>query len=127
MTKYSIFAEKGVMNIGNKIKTLRISKKIEPIILAEKLGVSLSTCRRYERNESVPDLNMLEKMANVFNIELSELIKDDHYNFYNHKNKGDNIGNVVINHLLDKLIEQYEKRLDEKDKIIEGLRRELGK
>ncbi len=113
------------MNIGNKIKTLRTAKKIEPIVLAEKLGISLSTYRRYERNESFPDINMLEKLSEVFEIDLSEILKDDSYTFYNTKNKGENIGNVVINYLSEKLIEQYEKRLQEKDFIIEELKNKI--
>jgi hypothetical protein len=49
---------------------------------------------------------------------ITDLLKDDSYTFINTKNKGDNIGNVVINHLSEKLIEQYELRITEKDGVI---------
>ena len=101
------------MKIGTKLKTLRTAKGFEPIDIAEKLGISKSTYGRYERNETVPDGNMLEKIAEMYDIELVELFNDESYTFYNHKNKGENIGNVVINNLSEKLIEQFEERIKE--------------
>ena len=49
------------MNISHIIKSLRILKKLEPIHMAELLGVFINTYRKYERNETSPDINMLEK------------------------------------------------------------------
>jgi transcriptional regulator with XRE-family HTH domain len=106
------------MNIGNKLKSLRIEKGFQPLDMAEKLNISETTYRRYERNESSPDIKMLEKIANLYDISINDIIKEDKYVFYNSKNKGDNIGNVVINQLSEKLNEQYELRLKEKDELI---------
>lgn len=109
------------MNIGAKLKSLRVEKGFEPLDMAEKLNISETTYRRYERNESAPDLNMLEKISKIYEISISDILKEDSYTFYNTKNKGDNIGNVVINQLSEKIIEQYETRLKEKDEIIAQL------
>jgi transcriptional regulator with XRE-family HTH domain len=110
------------MNIGAKLKSLRVEKGFEPLYMAEKLSISETTYRRYERNESAPDLNMLEKISKIYEITISDILKEDSYTFYNTKNKGDNIiGNVVISQLSEKLIEQYETRLKEKDEIIAQL------
>ena len=114
------------MNIGNKLKTLRTKRALDPLSMAEHLGISETTYRRYERNESVPDLNMLEKIAKVHEIDLVELLSDDKYVFNQHNKKGDNNG-LVINQLSEKLIEQYEIRLKEKDEIISELKNRLTK
>jgi transcriptional regulator with XRE-family HTH domain len=108
------------MDIGNKLKTLRVQKKLEPINMAELLKISVNTYRKYERNESAPDTNMLEKIAKIHEIEVSDLLKNDKYIFNNNENKDCNINNLVINNLSEKVIELYEKRLEDKDVIIAG-------
>ena len=100
------------MNIGNKLKLLRISKEYEPIIVSDKLGISIATYRRYERNISIPDLNMLEKISEVYGIKLEELIQDDKYIKVENENP-------TLLYLSQKLIEQFERRLNEKDEIID--------
>ena len=65
------------MIIGTKLKTLRIAKGYEPIEIAERLGISKSTYGRYERNETVPDMNMLEKIANEYEISIADLLSDE--------------------------------------------------
>jgi transcriptional regulator with XRE-family HTH domain len=118
---YSIF-EKIIfmMDIGNKLKTLRVKKKLEVIDMAEILKISVNTYRKYERNESAPDLNMLEKIANVHEVSILDLLKEDNYTFNNNENKDCNINNLVINNLSEKLIEQYEERIKElKETIVE--------
>jgi hypothetical protein len=50
-------------------------------------------------------------------VALSEFFAEDNYTFYNHDNKGGNNG-CVINQLSEQLVEQIEKRLDDKDAII---------
>ncbi len=50
------------MRIGNKLKSLRIEKGIEPIDVAEKIGVSLSTNIRYKIDLSIPNLYIIIKI-----------------------------------------------------------------
>ena len=118
-----------IMDIGQRIKTLRVKKKLEPISIAEMLNISINTYRKYERNESAPDLNMLEKIAKIHEISVVDLLKDDGINFNNHENKDCNINNLVINQLSERLIDQHEKiiiekniRIKEKDEIIFDLK-----
>lgn len=108
------------MNIGRKLKTLRVNKGYEPIEIAEILGVSKNTYGRYERNETIPDMKMLEKIAQEYQIDLIELLSDDKLVFNQKNTKGDNNG-LVINYLSEKLIEVYEKQIAEKDNIINQL------
>lgn len=108
------------MDIGNKLKTLRVKKKLEVIDMAEILKISVNTYRKYERNESAPDLNMLEKIANVYEVSILDLLNKDNYTFNNNENKDCHINNLVINNLSEKLIEQYEERIKElKETIVE--------
>ena len=88
-----------VMKIGTKLKTLRTARGFEPIDIAEKLGVSKSTYGRYERNESVPDGNMLEKIAEVYDISLNELLSDDKIILSQKQSGGVSNNALVINQL----------------------------
>lgn len=65
------------MKIGHRLKIIRVLKKIEPIVMAEKLSISESTYRRYERNESEPNLSTLYKIAEVFEIKIIDLLDDE--------------------------------------------------
>jgi transcriptional regulator with XRE-family HTH domain len=58
------------MDIGNKLKSLRIQKKLEAVNMADLLKISETTYRRYERNESAPDFNMLEKLLEYMKCQL---------------------------------------------------------
>ncbi|WP_374540655.1 helix-turn-helix domain-containing protein [Flavobacterium sp.] len=113
------------MKIGEKLKTLRTSKGYTPEIVSEKIGVSKTTYGRYERNESVPDLNILESIANLYELEMFELLSDEKIILNQNNKKGDNNG-LVINQLSEKLIDQYEKRINEKDDIIKELKETIA-
>jgi transcriptional regulator with XRE-family HTH domain len=65
------------MKIGHRLKTIRILRKIEPMVMADKLSISESTYRRYERNESEPTLSILYKIAEIFEIRIIDLLEDE--------------------------------------------------
>ena len=109
------------MNIGNKLRTLRTAKGYETVDMAEKLGISISTYGRYERNETVPDLNMLEKIAKEYEISLADLLTDDKIILSSEQKNGTSNNALMLNQLSDKLIEQYEIRIREKDETINQL------
>ena len=115
------------MKIGNKLKSLRVNKGYTSELVAEKLGIALITYRRYERNESVPDLNMLEKIANTYEISIADLLVDENIVFSKGQNGGTSNNALIINQLSEKIIEQYEFRIKEKDAIIEELRARLNR
>ena len=114
------------MNIGTKLKSLRIEKGIEPQDMALKLAISETTYRRYERNEAVPDINMLEKIALVLDKTFFDLLPDTIL-FTNNDQKG-GIAlayQSTINQQNEKLIELLEKSIFEKDEVINELRETL--
>ena len=109
------------MKVGNRIKGLRIEKDFSTDFMAEKLGISEQTYRKYESDKNSPELNTLEKIATTLQKKLIDLLPENIL-FTNNDQKGglavaQNLG--TINNLSEKLIEQFEKQLVEKDKRIE--------
>lgn len=107
------------MKIGNKIKGLRIENGLSIDQMAEKTGVSPQTYRKYESDKSSPDLNQLELIASIFNKTILDLLPENIL-FNNNDQKG-GIAlayQSTINQQSEKLIEQYEKRIAEKDELI---------
>lgn len=61
-------------DIGFRIQKLREEKGYSQDQLAEKLFVSRQTISNYERNKSQPSLEMLEKIADIFDTDLASLL-----------------------------------------------------
>ena len=61
-------------SIGNKIKNLRIQKKITQSELASVLGIAASTVGMYEQDRREPDLRTLIRLCEYFEISADELL-----------------------------------------------------
>jgi transcriptional regulator with XRE-family HTH domain len=61
------------LSIGKKITLLRKDNNWSQIELAKKLNASREIISRYEREESQPSLDMVLKLANLFNVTLDFL------------------------------------------------------
>ena len=59
---------------GNTIKTLREKNKMTQLQLADKLGVSDKTVSKWETGKGYPDITLLEPIAEVFRVSVTELI-----------------------------------------------------
>lgn len=66
----------GKTNIGEKIKKLRKLNNLSQEELARSLHTSRQTVSRWETNRSIPDIDMLEKVASVFEIEIQDLLDE---------------------------------------------------
>jgi len=64
------------MNLGERIYKLRTEKKMSQGDLADALDVSRQSISKWETNGSVPELDKLIKLSEVFGISLDELILD---------------------------------------------------
>ncbi len=62
------------MTIGEKIYTLRTKTGMTQEQLAEKMGVSRQAISKWESDVSVPELNKLKSLANLFQVTLDELM-----------------------------------------------------
>lgn len=60
--------------LGENIKTLRKQKGYSQETLAEQLNVVRQTISKWEKNLSVPDAEMLERMANLFEVPVTKLL-----------------------------------------------------
>lgn len=62
------------MDIGKNIKTYRTQQKMTQKDLAEKLNVTFQAVSRWENNEVEPSLDILNKMSQIFNISVDQLM-----------------------------------------------------
>ena len=63
-------------NIGTKIYELRLKNNLSQDILAEKLGVSRQAISKWENSQSVPELEKIVLMSEIFNVSTDYLLKD---------------------------------------------------
>lgn len=63
------------MDIGKKIKALRLAKDIKQEKLAEYLGVSFQAVSKWETGASVPDISLLPNIAIFFGVTIDELFR----------------------------------------------------
>ncbi len=62
------------MNIGSTIYKLRTAKNLSQEELAERLDVSRQSVSKWETDASVPDLDKLVKLSEIFGVTLDELV-----------------------------------------------------
>lgn len=64
--------------IANNIIELRKSKKWTQIELAEKLNYSDKAVSKWERAESLPDVTVLQQIADLFSVSVDYLLQEEH-------------------------------------------------
>lgn len=65
------------IDIGSKIKTLRLSKSMTQEQLAKALHVSAQAVSKWENGKSYPDIRSLLLLSALFDVSLDQLIKGD--------------------------------------------------
>lgn len=65
------------MTLGEKIQKLRKQKGLSQETLAEKVSVTRQTISKWELNQSLPDLNFIAQLSEIFNVSADYLIKDE--------------------------------------------------
>lgn len=108
------------MRLNEKAKTLREEKKLSQSYLAHELGLEQSQYSRREKGEIqfVPD--EIVKLSKLLETTISNLFDEQANIFSIQTQNGGYFGQYIT--VSDKLIEQYEFRLKEKDDLIELLR-----
>ena len=61
------------INLGKKLRELRISEKLTQQQLADELGIGRVNYTRYETNAVRPDFETLIKIADYYDISLDEI------------------------------------------------------
>lgn len=62
------------MSVGENIKTYRKNKHLTQKQLADKIGLSEITIRRYEKNTNVPTIEILNKISEVLDVSTNNLL-----------------------------------------------------
>lgn len=122
------------MKINEKIKQLRELHQFSQEEMAGKLNLSTSGYAKIEKGERGLDLGKLEKIAMIFDIELSDLfdknlicvINENSHHYNNHNNYNDKELAFQIEKLTLQL-EHAQEMLQQKDKEIEMLRKWIEK
>ena len=61
-------------NLGQRLSEIRKSKKIKQAELAAKLNVSQQVISNIERGVTTPDIELLKKMADIYEYSLDDLV-----------------------------------------------------
>lgn len=119
------------MKIGGKLKSFRIEKGLNPVQVADAIGVSESTYRRYETNKTYPDIKTIDKIARLFERPISDFFNEQtEQNNHQQKIEGVPIINAydsTINHLSDKVIQMFEERINDLKKEVEYWKNKASK
>ncbi|MEI5994346.1 helix-turn-helix domain-containing protein [Candidatus Enterococcus mansonii] len=71
-----------MLDVGKKIKELRLSKKLTQKALAKTLNVTPQAISKWERNESNPDLQTLLNLSHYFNVSVDDILGNKSQNFF---------------------------------------------
>ena len=71
-----------MLNIGERITKLRKQQNLSQDELAKKAGVSRTIIGNYERNANTPSIEVLLKLARVFNVSVDFLIGEGELSSY---------------------------------------------
>jgi transcriptional regulator with XRE-family HTH domain len=111
------------MKIGKNIRSIRELKNYKQEYMADQLGITQRAYSKIENDEVAINVDKLYDIANILQVQVSELLPDQGKHVYN--NFGNNKeGNIVVNHYqVEK--ELYEKLLVQKDALIVQLEKHI--
>jgi transcriptional regulator with XRE-family HTH domain len=105
-----------------KLKQLRELKNFTQEYMAQQLGLSTRAYSKIETGETQLTINRLNEIATILGVDPIEALGFDHQNIFN--NYGTQEGNIAVSQVLmpEKLIEQYEKRIEQLESEVLFLR-----
>ena len=125
------------MSVNEKIRLIRETKGLTQEQVAEKLGVSATAYGDFERGDNYPRLSKLRKMAEIFEMPLSDLIdltdkgnlninfnKQGRHNVYCGSSNADLKEQLLINELQKKELAMKDREIENLREIIALLKRE---
>ena len=62
--------------LGEKIKTIRIEKKLSQQDVADRLSLSRSAIGLYELGKRTIDIETLFKLCDIYNVDVNDVLKD---------------------------------------------------
>lgn len=115
------------MTLGEKLKKARINKNFTQEYLAEVLNVSQKTYSNFENDKSKPAFSQVEDIAKVLDVSVLDFLSGDSITVNQNNNDVAIAQNYATINVSEKLIEQYEQRLKDKDAEIAFLKQLLDK
>lgn len=112
------------MKLHEKIKHVREDRKLSQEFIANELGLSQSQYSRRESGETKFIAEELIQLSKALETKIADLYGEESAVFNNNNQKGGAFGQYVT--VSDKLIEQFELRIREKDEIIKSLNHRLS-
>lgn len=123
------------MEIHDKIRVMREINQWSQEEMAEKLEMSTTGYAKIERGQSKINVERLKQTAQIFNIDMVDLIAAHDKSFffsigdYNHNTNGRNIGHneklVLENEKCKALLETKDKEIEALKQIIELLKKQI--
>lgn len=120
------------MKVNDKIRSIRTQKKLSQASVAEQLDISTNAYSKIERGETTPSLERIQQIANIFQIDIIDLLNSDKEIFFlvndnctNHDGK--NNGAIIYNHSaeLSYELDKLQLIIDHKDETITQLKQEI--
>jgi len=107
-----------------KLKQLRELKNFTQEYVAQQLGLSTRAYSKIETGETQLTINRLNEISSILGIDPIEALGFDHQNVFNNCSQEGNYNTIgkSIYQLPDKLIEQYEKRIEQLESEVMFLR-----
>ncbi|MBQ7548774.1 MAG: helix-turn-helix transcriptional regulator [Clostridia bacterium] len=81
--------DKEKSNIGKKLKKMRTELGLTQDDIAEVLSMNRTTFSKYENGAAVPPVNVLMKLAALFNVPVSVMLNDDNTLRFNSPERDD--------------------------------------
>lgn len=106
------------LKFGNFIKELRKEKNMTQKELAEKIGLTDKAISKWERGLSFPDITMLGSLAEVFDVDVSEIL--------NGERGKEKISKEDIEKKIEEAVEKVTLKKEKRERRIKILKRTIG-
>ena len=77
LSRHNKTKEVTIMLLNEKITTIRKMNNLTQEGFAEELGISRQAVSKWENGTSVPDVQLLLRIADFYNLTLDQLVRDD--------------------------------------------------
>jgi transcriptional regulator with XRE-family HTH domain len=107
-----------------KLKQLRELKNFTQEYMAQQLGLTTRAYSKIESGETQLTINRLNEIASILGVDPIEALGFDHENIFNNCKQEGNYNTIGTStyQMPDKLIEQYEKRIQQLESEVVFLR-----
>lgn len=113
------------MKIGSQLKRAREDKRFSQQEIATLLEISQKTLSNIESDKSNPTIEQLSKLSEVYDLNMLELLSNQGIVFKQSSQNEEKSLKNPIHSYSEKLIQQFEERLKEKNEIISLLKKEI--